>query len=333
MAKNGVFKKIAALTAAVAMMASFALCASAASVQTTTQYVNGTQEINVIASVSGVGGGAEVTYYATNGTNKVYIDQTTASDEGEAEFNYVTNATNLVTSEVLVGYTGATAAIPDDDNLPGYTITGTGITAHNVPTENINGTHVLDYALEAGKIVKGVAATGATVSNAIYADGKLTVTLAGATGDVVLNVTTEDAATHYYGIQFLDAALIVSDGTQDEIVEGDQNADVHANNGDRKLSVLAAVTDAEEFGILVSTEEIKDSVVVGELDENIAFKALGANDSGYFAVQLIDTDADGSDALLQTGVDYYTAVYYKHPATNTYYITAGETVQAPAVAN
>lgn len=330
MVKTGVFKKIAALTAAVAMMASFALCASAAEVQTTTQYVNGTQEINVIASVSGAGAAAEVTYYATNGAKNVYIDQKTADEDGAVSFDYVTDAADLLKSNVLVGYTGASATATDDD-IPGYTISGTGITDLNVPTENINGTHVLDYALDAGKIVTGVTAEGATVSNAIYANGKLTVTLAGATGNVVLSVATEDAATHNPSIDFVDAALIVSDGTADEVIEvleGDGDNTVKA--GDRKLSVLACVTDATEYGVLVSTEAIEDSVVVGALDENIAFRALGANDSGFFAVQLIDTDADTSEAMLQTGVKYYTAVYYKHPDTNTYYITAGETVEIAA---
>ena len=334
MVKTGVFKKIAALTAAVAMMASFALCAGAAQVNTTTQYTDSTkQEINVVASVSDLGGAVEVTYYATNGASVVYIDQKTANDDGEAAFNYVTDKANLLSSSVLVGYTDAPAALPD--GVPGYTISGEGITAINVPTEDIDGTHVLAYSLPAGRNFVDVESDDATVTEAGYANGNITVTLSGATGDVTLNVVTEAALTVFPEVEFADAAFIVSGGARNDVAAEDAGKDVHANAGDRKLTVLAKVTEAEEFGVLVSTSAIEAGTVDALPTDATAYRALGRNEgTGYFAVQLIDTSVDGTDGetWLTASAQYYTAVYYKHPETNKYTIEAGEMVEIVAAA-
>ena len=117
MVKTGVFKKIAALTAAVTLVGSFAVGASAVGISTTTTYVQGSenQKVAVTATVTDAGSEVEVTYYATNSSGDVvYVDQDTASTAGSATFNYVTAAANLK-SDVKVGYTGATAATPSED--------------------------------------------------------------------------------------------------------------------------------------------------------------------------------------------------------------------------
>ena len=335
MVKTGVFKKIAALTAAVAMMASFALCASAAEVHTTTQYVEGSnkQEINVIASVSELGGPVEVTYYATNGAKNVYIDQKTASEDGTVSFDYVTDTTDLLSSSVSVGYTDAPAALPD--GVPGYTISGEGIEAINVPTEDIDGTHVLNYTLASGKNFVRVESEDATVSSSEYADGKITVVLADAEGNVTLNVVTEQAQTIFPEVEFVDAAFIVSGGARNDVAAEDAGKDVHASAGDRKMTVLAKVTEATEFGILVSTSEIAAGEFAALPAEADSYQALGRNaETGYFAVQLIDTSVDFTEeeTWLTAEAQYYTAVYYKHPETNKYTVVAGEMVEIAAAA-
>ncbi len=320
MVKTGVFKKIAALTAAVAMIGAFAASASAVTVTTTTQYVadSNNAKVNVVANVAGLDGAVEVTYYATNGADVVYVDQTTAEKDGTATFDYVTDATDL-DSAVKVGYTAATAAT--DATVPGYTISGTDITSVKVPTKAINGTHTLAYTLPSGKVFEGVTAEGATVAGAEYADGKLTVILADAAGNVTLTVNTSDAIVSNPTGSFVDGAAIVSDGTIDEGGEA-----VAAEEGNRKVTVIAQVTDAAEFGIIVSA----DAIAAGEVETLPAgaYQAIGKNAAGYFAVQVIDNGEDAEGALFQSGVAYNTAIYYKNGNTGKYVIVAGNSVTA-----
>ncbi len=320
MVKTGVFKKIAALTAAVAMVSAFAASACAVRVETTTQYVVGEEtKVNVIANVSELGGAVEVTYYATNGDDVVFVDQTTAEDDGTASFDYVTAATNLK-SAVKVGYDEAPAAV--DGDVPVYTISGEGITTVEVPTLNIDGTHTLAYTLPEGKVYKDVTAVGADVTSAEYADGTLTVILANATGNVVLTVNTDNAIILNPTGSFVDGAAIVSDGTVDEGGE-----DVAAEEGNRKVTVIGQVADTTEYGIIVSAV----AITAGEVDELPAgnYAAQGKNDAGYFAVQVIDNGNDtAEEALFQSGVAYNTAVYYKNANTGKYVIVAGNSVTA-----
>lgn len=321
MVKTGVFKKIAALTAAVAMVGAFAASASAVNVTTTTQYVEGNEaKVNVIANVSDLGGAVEVTYYATNGDEVVYVDQATAKTDGTATFDYVTAATNL-DSGVKVGYTNATAA--EDASIPGYVISGEGIAAVKVPTEEINGTHALAYTLADGKVFKGVTAEGATVVSAEYANGTLTVVLADAAGDVALTVVAEDAIVYPDATgSFVAGAAIISDGAAD--YEGAE--DVNAEKGNRKLTVIAQVADAAEYGIIVSA----DAIEAGEVEALPAgaYVAKGTNDAGFFAVQVIDNGEDAEGALIQSGKAYNTAIFFKNANTGKYTIVAGNAVTA-----
>lgn len=326
MVKTKVFKKIAALTAAVAMIGAFAASASAVVVTPTTTYttVDGQQKVNVVTNVSELGGAVEVTYYASKNGNTVYVDQKTANASGEAQFDYVTDTANYGAA-VKVSYTNAAAAEDVANGVPSYTISGTGITSITVPTGSINGEHNLAYTLASGQVITGVTATApATVSSYEYNAGTLTVVLANATGDVVLTVATGIA--YNPTITCIDAAAIVSTGVEDEIEGAAQ--DVHAALGQRKVSVLAQVADATEYGIIISAAAIeageKDTLPAG------AYAAKG-NSNGYFAVQVIDTGDDtAEDALIQSGVTYNTAVYYRHPNTGKYFIVAGDDVVASA---
>lgn len=322
MVKTGVFKKIAALTAAVAMVGAFAASASAVNVTTTTQYVadSNNAKVNVIANIDGLGGAVEVTYYATNGSDVVYVDQTTAKTDGTATFDYVTDATDLK-SAVKVGYTNASQA--KDATVPGYTISVDGITAVTVPTKEINGTHVLAYTLADGKVFKEVTAEGATVVEAGYADGKLTVVLADATSDVALTVVADNAIVYPDAKgTFVDGAAIISDGKAD--YEGAE--DVNAKEGDRKVTVIAQVSDSADYGIIVSADAIKAGVV--DTLPAGAYAARSKNDAGYFAVQVIDNGEDVDGALFQSGKAYNTAIYYKNANTGKYTIVVGNAVEA-----
>lgn len=322
MVKTGVFKKIAALTAAVAMVGAFAASASAVNVTTTTQYVEGNEaKVNVIANVDGLGGAVEVTYYATNGSDVVYVDQATAETDGTATFDYVTAATNL-DSGVKVGYTNATAA--EDASIPGYEISGEDITAVKVPTEEINGTHTLAYTLPDGKVFEGVTATGATVVSSDYANGALTVVLADAAGDVTLTVNTKNAIVRNPSLEGLGAAGIISTGVIDEGAE-----EVAAAEGNRVLTVLAKAVDTDEYGIIVTKDTRDAEYAVADMPSNGKWAAKGKNDAGYFAIQLIDEqdlEADATNALLQPGLEYNVYLYYLDCNTNTYKVNLYETI-------
>ena len=115
MAKIGVFKKITALVAAIALVVCFAVSAGAVEVITTTSYSG--NDISVSAKVTGVAEGANVTYYAYNGEIPVHIDQDKADETQSVTFNFTTDAAYLK-SAVKVGVTNV------DEATEGYDIKG-----------------------------------------------------------------------------------------------------------------------------------------------------------------------------------------------------------------
>lgn len=304
MVKTGVFKKIAALTAALTIVGSFAVSASAVKVNTTTTYVQGDKnKVTVTAAVTEVGGAYEVTYYATNSSgNVVHADQDTANASGAVTFTYVTDTANL-RNNAKIGYTGATTAATD--SITGYKITVTDGGILKVPSEDIVGTHTLDYVVPTGKVVTGVTATGATATYVSNTAKLITVALSNVTSDVVITVQTQDAALAATGSHTDSGAVKTA--------------------SERKISVLANVANATEYGVIISASAIDTTATT--LPGAGVYAAQGKSDDGYFAVQLIDEGTDGAGALIQSGVAYNTAVYYKN-ANGTYTIVAGETVTA-----
>lgn len=326
MVKTGVFKKIAALTAAVTLVGSFAVGASAVGISTTTTYVQGSenQKVAVTATVTDAGSEVEVTYYATNSSGDVvYVDQDTASTAGSATFNYVTAAANLK-SDVKVGYTGATAATPSD--VTGYTIT-CGDKSSVVPTENEGGTFTFAYAMPDGKALDTVTSDGATVVSASYSNGTLTVVLSAVTKDTTLNVVVKDATVLNPTGSYIQGAAIVSDGKTDEYTTEEGSSDVTSVAGDRKLSVIGQVKDSDVYGIIVSEAAITAGNVT-ELPSEGVYQAKGKNADGYFAVQLIDTATESAE-FIKAGTPYYTAIYYK---TESGYTIVANTDTVTAVA-
>ena len=326
MVKTGVFKKIAALTAAVTLVGSFAVGASAVGISTTTTYVQGSenQKVAVTATVTDAGSEVEVTYYATNSSGDVvYVDQDTASTAGSATFNYVTAAANLK-SDVKVGYTGATAATPSD--VTGYTIT-CGDKSSVVPTENEGGTFTFAYAMPDGKALDTVTSDDATVVSASYSNGTLTVVLSAVTKDTTLNVVVKDATVLNPTGSYIQGAAIVSDGKTDEYTTEEGSSDVTSVAGDRKLSDIGQVKDSDVYGIIVSENAITAGNVT-ELPSEGVYQAKGKNADGYFAVQLIDTATENAD-FIKAGTPYYTAIYY---ATESGYTIVANTNTVTAVA-
>ncbi len=317
MVKSGVFKKIAALTAAVTLVGSFAVGASAVSITTTTSYVTGSdnQKVSVSANVTGAGSGVEVTYYATKGDTVVYVDQDTASSAGAVTFDYVTAASNLK-SGVKVGYTGATTAEATD--ITGYTIT-CGSNSTIVPTNNTGGTFTFPYTMPDGQALNTVTSSGAAVTTSSYSNGNITVVLGNVTADTTLTVTTKDAVVLNPAGEYIQGAAVVSKGTDDKVEEGNAS-DASSSAGDRKLSVIGKVADTEEYGIIVSETAIS-SGSVDNLPSDGVYQAKGKNESGFFAVQLIDTASTNAE-LVKAGTAYYTAIYYKNANTNKYVIAA-----------
>ena len=326
MVKTGVFKKIAALTAAVTLVGSFAVGASAVGISTTTTYVQGSenQKVAVTATVTDAGSEVEVTYYATNSSGDVvYVDQDTASTAGSATFNYVTAAANLK-SDVKVGYTGAAAATPSD--VTGYTIT-CGDKSSVVPTENEGGTFTFAYAMPDGKALDKVESADATVVEASYSNSTITVVLGAVTKDTTLNVVVKDATVLNPTGSYIQGAAIVSDGKTDEYTTEEASSDVTSVAGDRKLSVIGQVKDSDAYAIIVSENAITAGNVTNLPSEGV-YQAKGKNADGYFAVQLIDTATENAD-FIKAGTPYYTAIYY---ATESGYTIVANTNTVTAVA-
>lgn len=336
MVKFGALKKIAALTAAIAMVLSFAICAGAVNIETTTQYVEGTEnaKVNVIANVSGLGEALYVTYYATNDDGDVYIDQENVVD-GAATFDYVTAATNL-NSNVKVGYAAGTAA--EETVIDGYEVTVTDGTATPavIPT-NSDSTVVLAYNVGATNEVTGVSATGATAELVTYDATSVTVNLTNVKGDVAITVTTQALANVDAEGEFVSAGAVVSNGANDVIYDAEGNPmgaegeAYRADEGDRKLTVLAKVLNSTEYGVIITKEPINNVGAVDSIDGiDGVYAAKGTNATGHFAVQLIDNGADEDGALIQSGVGYNTYVYYK--TVDGYMIVAGTVANTtPAV--
>lgn len=321
MVKTGVLKKLAALTSAVALMGSFAAMAGAVDITTTTSYVadSQNQKVEVAVNVTGIGGELEVTYYATNADSEVvYVDQTTANASGAATFNYVTGAENLKSS-VKVGYTDAEAA--EEADVTGYTIT-CGEESAVVPTTNEGGTFTFPYTMPEGNKLDSVTSEDITVTDASYSEGTLTVVLPAVTKNVTLTVNTSGSTVTNPSGEYVDGAAIISDGNTDPIEEEQYEDAVSSEAGDRKVSVIGKVLDSEEYGVIISASEITAGNV-SDLPSEGVYEAKGKNDSGYFAVQVIDNGAEG-DELFDAEATYYTAVYYK--TSTGYTIVAGENV-------
>lgn len=341
------FRKLAALTAAVALVASFAVCASAeVTVNTTTAYVDA-DTVSVSATVTGTEGeladGVQVTYYATNAkadatatAGIVHIDQAPATN-GSAVFNFKTDA-DYLSSSVKVSYTGANAAV--GSIIPGiFNLTVTDGTANVVSTPIAEGTdpnktYTAAYTPAEGKYVSALAVTGGTATIVKASAGSLTFTLSGlpaVAGDIVITVTEADiAATDNESGRVVNAGGIIAKGASTDAKLEDGNADAYENfkaaAGNRKLTVIGQVdAAATEYGVIVA-ENIDDTVYTLPSERVYAAKGKGAD--GYFAVQLIDTENDLDVAsFIVPGVTYETAVYYK--TGNVYKIVKGESVTIP----
>lgn len=302
------FKRIAALALALTLVVCFAVSASAApTVATTTQYVTGdTTNVNVTVNITDTAAPDYVTYYAIKDSKNVYIDQVALSS-GSATIKYQTAAGDLG-GTVKVGYTGGPNAVPGDSDsftvsAGNYTVTPSVIPNSGDATVKISG-----YVASQGMKFKDVTTDGnASATSILNQDGTITVTLSNIRGNVTLTVNQESStppvlatATH-----LASASVTVTANT----------VDGYASEGDTRITVIGAVTDAEdnEFGVIISDTEIT------AYDVNKAWKAEVKNDKGAFAVQIID---DNTTNLFKDGTKYYTAVYAKN-SDGTYKVTAG----------
>lgn len=319
MAKTGVLKKVAALTAAFALVGSFAVSASAAvGVETTTTYGADASKINVSVNVTGVANGTMVTYYATNTTstlenNVVYVNQTNAKDG--ADFTFTTDASYLEGTAVLAGADGEDTPAQGAISGRAVNVTGDGITAAIKYVPNGATTATIVVPCTASVVANAIVTSGnATVTALSLSGGNLTISLRNITGTDAIAVAVE-AADNVADVsaQHIDSAA--TNGAENE---------TEAGNG--KITVLAKVAgEVEEFGILTSASAIADGSA-NDLSAYNAYKALGRNATGHFAVQLIGDASENS--IVKLGTTYYTAVYYK--VASTYYIVAGEEVVVPA---
>lgn len=331
-------KKIFALVAAVVLVVCFAVTVSAANVTTTTTYVAGeTAMADVKVTVSNVTAGDNVTYYATAGENKVFVDQKkVAEDATSVEFNYTTAHANIASAAYVVGSTNVTdaedGAVPDADK---YTITYNNEKVGEVYKGVAGETVTFNYTLsEDYKTVTDVTATNATVSSKSIGDSTITVTLANIEGNVVLSLVTSDLVIPDYKetLEIAEAAAVVvkandkyeagfkTDAVKDNLDKDtpdseDAEAIKKANAdkvGDRKLTVAGKVGSYDKYGVIVSETAITEGNYRPADFEALgfAYEAKDKAPDGKFAVQLIDisTGAEG-EAFVVAGKPYYVAVY------------------------
>lgn len=322
------FKKVVALTAAIALVVCFAVSASAAGVaiNTTTTYANGGADVDVDVTVTGLGQADYATYYASNSNGTVYIDQVAVNkSSGEATFNFRTEAENLK-SAVNVGFTDNSGAAKTDV-IKGKTISVVGNDyTKTIPTAETTLTDSFEYELAANKEIDAtcVTATVGTVSAASYesSTGMITISLSGITADTELTITPKDAEVP------MDVTLALV--TKGAVNITPENAGVDTD-GKRKLTVVgrATGTNVVEWGAIVSENAITasdkgiDETAFNAYKDD-AWKAQVKGSAGIFAVQLVDTET-GTATFVKPNTTYNVAVYVK--ATNgKYFITASETV-------
>ncbi len=304
MIKSGVFKKVVALVAALTLVCAFAIGASAATISsTTTTYNADASKVDVVVNVTAIPD-AYVTYYAVNAAAEatqgvVFADQTTADESGAATFNFTTEAAYLE-SEVLVGETDVDNAGTGTIEGNAVAMTGSTTDAYVLPNGEATATLTFNYAFGYNRTLDAVAADNATVTDASFSEGVITVVLADIDGDVTLTVTEKAAVVDPDIVMTNHAAAGVVVAEASENGTDDEFAWVTA--GDKKLSVLGQITgipENREFGVVISVDEIAE----GEFDELAnTYKAMGKADSGHFAIQVIDAEIEVTD--------YNTAVYY-----------------------
>lgn len=298
MAKIGIFKKIAALATAIAIVVCFAVTAGAVDVSTTTSYVDGNDgDILVEVTISGDEiVDKSVSYYAYNDEGPVFIDQI-EDGSNEIFFDYVTENANL-NSTVKVGYTGASAA--ETAVVDGDQVTWGDAAPQYIPTAATEAT--VRFATEATKVVGTPTVTGADFAADPYISaGFLTVVLENISadqGDVALTIETETEAT----VEIIDAAFVICAGANDT---GKYGAVTSA--GDRKLTAIGKAKGAKVYGIIVSaTADYTDDNKFQAIANNGTMDGITAN--GYFAVQLIDDVSDGGATFLPEDA-YYVGAY------------------------
>ena len=303
------FKRIAALATAIALVVCFAVSVSAIDVKTTTQYVTDSNETKVNVTVDVSDTTAEyVTYYATK-SGVVYVDQVAVTN-GSAQIKYQTDAANLK-GEVKVGYTGGTDAL--DKAIDANTISYKG-GSKLIPNAATTATIVFDYAPAADMTVGAVTVSGAAELDGEYTyipeTGKISVALKNIKGDAAIDVKEVEAEKPDATVEVIDAAALVVKA--DNEGESDVNK---ANTGDRKLTVIGQVLNADKYGIVVSKNALETEYAnlaalkaAGDVYEALASVTEGTN-KGLFAVQIIDQATVAADITVEAGEEYYVAVY------------------------
>ncbi len=323
MVKSKAFRKLVALTAAIALVCAFAVSAGAVSVTSVTTTYTNDLKVEVTANVTAAAG-AEVTYYAANGTGAFFLDQTTAdATTGAAQFKYVTDAANLKSTAIL----NETAGTKIDDTIPGYEVSFNDAVVQKIPTDNTGATVVINYSVPSGYEITGVTATNdIEVLSYVPGEGIITVVLGTVNADTTLDVTKEETVVIPKVGQYI-AGAALKDGS---LKNDTEDEGIMASAGDRKLTVIGKVSGVEEYGIIIAEEAITATEMdAATFATYTSFEALQANEDGYFAIQLIDTSDEAAAApgevLISANGTYYAAVYYKDG--ESYKIFAGSAIQ------
>lgn len=255
MLNSKAFKKLAALTAAVALVGSFAVSASAA-VTTKTTYAD--EGIEVEVRVTGYENGTHVTYYAEKAGTPYHVDQATV-ENGTATFDlFVTDAENLDANVLVNGI---------EDKITGRKISVVKGSANVtvIPTEEDEKLVVVTPDLTEGYVYDGIEVEGAEAVATPGNDGTYNVTLSNFTADVVITVKEKVAPVDPTPVLKYIGAGYIKDG------EG------------VKITVIGQVKDLaddSEFGAKIA---------------GTAFKSLvEAPTDGYYAIQVELDEAEES---------------------------------------
>ncbi len=279
---KGLTKTIVALALVITVLATMGMSAMAASYSTKTTY-QADNKVSVEANATGLLKGDIVTYVATtdeedvNENTIVYINQEEADEDGNAQFTYTTEVTNINASMFFGGSTESSRveATHTDDYVITVTVNG----------EEAGTTYAAEQAEDAGVVIRKF-----DLTNVVSLTG-VKVTGVKFNGDAI-NDYCADATT-----LIVSTGIINGNGTLDITIDAEaaefvapKISSTTAKSGDNLVAVAKAVSGGK-FGIVLYTDTkptafthaVNDTYAT---DGYLVLPALGKNVDGIYAVEL-----------------------------------------------
>ncbi len=328
-------KKVLCIMLAVMMLGSMSLTAFANSYNTTVTYDISTGKASLVTSGT-ADAGKEVTHiiYKDAEPTKdtiLYVDQTTADDNGAFSFSYSVAAekmANVSTATAIVGTDGEAVNFGETDSATtkvagyytvnvtveeGLTVTAAGVTVdasdviYVAPNANVSfnvtGSEKYTYTLNSDAAVEKNVATFelAFAANSTLAFAKVVVPEDSFDFDTNWGTDSEDEIAYETVItKDLKAEDLEAPVTYTKPENADLAAELEAKGvkeGSKQVSVFSTIApEAEakgvEFGILFTTANIADESFVADVDGVYVLTAHASNSEGAWGINVIDAKGE-----------------------------------------